>query len=82
MINLEFNGKIATKTFKQIEHERLLKDKVIPASKLAEAKELELQRVRDFESASVDEERHRKYAAPAPDDKLRSLPLTRERFEE
>ena len=33
---------------------------MIPASKLAKAKELELQRVRDFEVAATDEERHRR----------------------
>ena len=81
--DVEYAGKIKTQTFKQFQLERLIKDgTVIPASKLVEAKELELQRIRDFESASVDEERHRKNAAPAPDDKLKSLPLTRERFEE
>ena len=82
MSNLEFNGKVATKTFKQIEQERLLKDKVIPASKLAETKELELQRSRDFEASMEDEERHRKTATTAPEDKLKNLPLTRERLEE
>lgn len=79
----EYAGKIKTQTFKQFQLERLIKEgKVMPASKLAESKELELQRVRDFETASVDEERHRRTATPAPEDKLRNLPLTRERFEE
>jgi len=79
----EYAGKIKTQTFKQFQLERLIKEgKVMPASKLAEAKELELQRVRDFETASVDEERHRRTATPAPEDKLKNLPLTRERFEE
>lgn len=82
MSNLEFNGKIATKTFKQIEQERLLKDMVIPASKLAEAKDLELQRSRDLEAAIEDEDRHRRTASIAPGDKLKNLPLTRERLEE
>ena len=82
MSDLEFNGKIATKTYKQIEQERLLKDKVIPASKLAKTKELELQRSRDFEASIEDEERHRKTATPAPEDKQKNQPLTRERFEE
>ena len=82
MSNLEFNGKLTTKTFKQIEQERLLKDKVTPASKLAEAKDLELQRSRDFEASIEDEERHRKTATTAPEDKLKNLPLTRERFED
>ena len=81
--DVEYAGNIKTQTFKQFQLERLIKDgTVIPASKLAEAKELELQRVRDFEAASVDELRHKKTATVAPDDKLENLPLTRERFEE
>lgn len=81
--DVEFAGKVKTQTFKQFQLERLVKDgTVMPASKLAEAKEQELQRTIDFEAASVDEERHRKTATPAPDDKLKNLPLTRERFEE
>jgi len=81
--DVEYAGKIKTQTFKQFQLERLIKEgKVMPASKLAESKELELQRVRDFETASVDEERHRRTATPAPEDKLKKLPLTRERFEE
>ena len=81
--DVEFAGKIKTQTFKQFQLERLIKDgTVIPASKLAQAKELELQRVRDFEAASDDEERHRRIARPAADNKLENLPLTRERFDE
>ena len=81
--DIEYSGTIKTQTFKQFQLERLVKDgTVIPASKLAESKELELQRVRDFEAASVDEGRHRRTATAAPDDKLENLPLTRERFEE
>jgi hypothetical protein len=49
---------------------------------LAEAKDLELQRSRDFEASIEDEERHRKTATTAPEDKLKNVPLTRERFEE
>ncbi len=76
-------GKIKSQTFKQFQLERLIKDgTVIPASKLADAKEQELMRVRDFEAASADEERHRRTASIAPKDKLDNLPLTRERFEE
>ena len=79
----QFVGKVKTQTFKQFQLERLIKDgTVIPASKLAEAKEQELQRARDFEAASVDEERHSRTAEPAPDCKLTNLPLTRERFED
>ena len=81
--DVEFTGKIKTQTFKQFQLERLIKDgTVIPASKLAEAKHLELQRSRDFEASIQDEERHRKTATTAPEDKLKNLPLTRERFEE
>ena len=54
--NLEFNGKIATKTYKQIEHERLLKAKVIPASELAKQKQEELERSQQFTRAALDEE--------------------------
>ena len=81
--DVEFSGKIKTQTFKQFQLERLIKEgKVSPASKLAEAKELELQRVRDFEASCIDEKRYRKTATTAPEDKLKNLPLTRERFEE
>ena len=81
--DVEFAGTIKTQTFKQFQLERLIKNgTVIPASKLAEAKELEIQRVRDFEAASVDEERHKRTATVAPIDKLENLPLTRERFKE
>ena len=81
--NTQFASKIKTQTFKQFQLERLIKDgKVIPASKLAEAKEQALQRVRDFEAASEDEQRHRTTATPPPRDKLEKLPLTRERFDE
>ena len=79
----EYAGKVKTKTFKQFQLERLIKDgTVIPASKLAESKELVLQRARDFGAATVDEDRHSRTATPASEDKLMNLPLTRERFEE
>ena len=81
--NTKYSSKIKTQTFKQFQLERLIKDgKVIPASKLVEAKEQALQRVRDFEAASEDQQRHNRTAAPPPIDKLEKLPLTRERFEE
>ena len=77
-----FAGKIKTQTFKQFQLERLIKEgKVIPACKLAEAKEQELQRVRDFEEAAQEEERQRKYS-PRSTPKAPDAPLTRERFEE
>ena len=81
--DVEFAGKVKTQTFKQFELERLIKDGTInPASRLAEAKDLELQRSRDFEASIEDEERHRKTAIAAPDNKLKNLPLTRERLED
>ena len=81
--DVEFTGKIKTQTFKQFQLEQLIKDgTVIPASKLAEAKVQELQRVRDFESAAEDQRRHNRTATTAPHDKLNNMPLIRERFEE
>jgi len=81
--DVQFAGKVKTQTFKQFQLERLIKDgTVIPASKLAEAKDLELQRSRDFEASIDDEERHRRMASVAPEGKLKNLPLTRERFED
>ena len=78
----EYAGKVKTKTFKQFQLERLIKDgTVIPASKLAESKEQELQRIRDFESAAVDEQHHSRTSTPPPTDKLDTQPLIRERFE-
>jgi hypothetical protein len=56
MSNLEFNGKIATKTYKQIEQERLLEDKVLPASELAKRKQEESERAEAFTRAALDEE--------------------------
>jgi hypothetical protein len=80
---VQFAGKVKTQTFKQCQLERLIKDgTVIPASKLAEAKEQELQRSRDFEAAAVDEQRHSRTSSPPPTDKLDTQRLTRERFEE
>jgi hypothetical protein len=80
--DLEFAGKAKTQTLKQYQQENLIKAKVMPASKLAEAKDLEIQRSRDFEASIEDEGRHRKAAITAPEDKLKNLPLTRERFKE
>jgi len=81
--DVEFAGKVKTQTFKQFQLERLIKDGIVTlASKLAETKDLELQRSRDFEASIEDEERHRRTSSIAPEDKLKNLPLTRERFEE
>ena len=81
--NVEFVGKVKTQTFKQFQLEQLIKDGIVtPASKLAEVKDLELQRSRDLEASIEDEERHRRTATTAPEDKLKKLPLTRERFED
>jgi len=81
--DVEFAGRVKTKTFKQFQLERLIKDgTVIPASKLAEVRDLELKRARVFEASIEDEERHRRTADIAPEGKLKNLPLTRERFED
>ena len=77
----KYSGKVKTQTFKQLQLESLIKDgKVIPASKLAEAKEQELQRVREFEAASIDEQRHHDSSTPPPKDKLKNIPLIRGRL--
>jgi len=81
--NVKYSGKIKVQTFKQFQLERLIKDgKVIPASKMAESKEQALQRLREFETAAEDQQRHNRTSTPPPKDKLDKLPLTRERFEE
>lgn len=81
--DVQFAGKVKTQIFKQFQLERLIKDgTVISASKLAEAREQELQRAREFEVASEDQQRHNRTATPPPRDKLEKLPLTRERLEE
>jgi len=56
MNDLEYLGKVATKTYKQIAQERLLKAKVIPASELAKQKQEELERSQQFTRAAADEE--------------------------
>jgi hypothetical protein len=76
------SGKIKTQTFKQFQLERLIKEgKVIPASKLAETKANELQRIKDFKEASQVEERHRVASMRTAPTDIKT-PLTRERFEE
>jgi hypothetical protein len=80
---LVYVGKLKTQTFKQLQLERLLKSgAVIPASKLVEAKELEIQRIRDFEVAATDEERHRRSDTTRPGAVPHSLITTREPFED
>jgi hypothetical protein len=56
MPDLEYLGKIATKTYKQLEHERLLNDKVTSASELSSRKEEEARRAQEFTRAAADEE--------------------------
>ena len=81
--DVEFAGKIKTQTFKQFQLEQLIKvGTVMPASKLAETAKRNAELLRDFEASCIDEERHRKTATTAPEDKLKNLPLVRERFEE
>ena len=78
-----YAGKLKSQTFKQLQLERLIKSgTVIPASKLAETKELGLQRVRDFEAAVTDEERHRRSDTTKPEGILHSLVTTREPFQD
>lgn len=77
-----FAGKIKTQTFKQFQLERLIKEgKVIPASQLAEVKNQELLRVREFEEAAQEELRQRRNVFRQSPKSL-NVPLTRERFEE
>ena len=54
--DVEYCGKIDTKTFKQIAQERLLKTAVIPASELAKQKQEALERANAFTRAALDEE--------------------------
>ena len=55
MSDLEYSGKIATKTFKQVAHKRLIKAKVIPASELAKQKDEAVKRAKEF-SRSIEDE--------------------------
>lgn len=78
-----FAGTIKTQTFKQFQLERLIKDgKVIPASKLAEAKEVAQQQAVLFREAVEDEGRHRRIALNFPKKIAIQAPLTRVRLEE
>jgi len=80
--NAHYSSKIRSQTFKQFQLEKLIKDgKVIPASKLAETKATELQRVKDFEEAASFEERQRICSNRSSPVDIRT-PLTRERLEE
>ena len=80
--DVEFAGKIKAQTFKQSQQENLIKAKVMPASKLAETAKRNAELLRDFEASIKDEERHLKAATTASVDRLKNLPLSRERFEE
>lgn len=81
--DVEFTRKVKTQTFKQFQLEQLIKGgTAIPASKLAQAKDLMLQRSKNIEGFIEYVERHRKTAITALEDKLKNLPLTRERLEE
>lgn len=80
--DIEFAGKVKTQTFKQFQFERLIKEgKVIPASKLAEVKANELQRIKEFEEAAQEERRQRRAISRVAPQNL-DPPLTRECFEE
>ena len=80
--DVEFAGRLNTQTFKQFQQENLIKTRVMPASKLAETAKRSAELLREFEAAAEDELRHRRAASLAPKDKLKNLPLTRERFED
>ncbi len=80
--DVEFAGKVKTQTFKQSQQELLIKAKVMPASKLAETAKRNVELLRDFEASCVDEVRYRRTATTTPKEKLKSLPLNRERLEE
>jgi hypothetical protein len=80
--DVEFAGKVKPQTFKQYQQELLVKSKVMPASKLAETAKRNAKLLLDFDASCIDEERHRKTAPIAPEDKLKNVSLTRERFEE
>ena len=80
--DVEFAGKAKTQTLKQSQQENLIKAKVLPASKLAETAKRNAKLLLDFEASCIDEQRHRKTSTPARKDKLKNLPLTRERFED
>ena len=56
MSDLEYLGKVATKTYKQIAQERLLKAMVLPASELAKRMQEEVERAEAFTRAALDEE--------------------------
>ena len=80
--DVEYAGKVKTQTFKKFQQENLIKAKVMPASKLTEIAKRNAKLLRDFEASCIDEERNRKTSLTPPEDKLKNLPLTRERFEE
>ncbi len=87
MSDLEYSGKIATKTFKQIAHERLIKAKVIPASELAKQKEEAVKRAKEFSRSIEDESFYaRTEKLVSPDDSTSASrdigEVTREPFEE
>jgi hypothetical protein len=82
MGDAEFASKVKTQTFKQYQQELLVKATVMPASKLAETAKRNAELLLDFDASCIDEERHRKTTMPAPEDKLKNQPLTRDRFEE
>lgn len=74
--DIEFAGKVKTQTLKQLQLEWFFKSgAVIPASKLAEIKALEFQRVRDFEAAITDEENHKRPVSYVPWAKIQTSHL-------
>ncbi len=80
--NVEFADKIKIQSFRLFKLEHLIKEGfVILASRFAETKEFDLQRIQEFEVSIEDKECRRRTATSAPEDNLKILPLTREWFE-
>lgn len=80
--NLEFGGKAyGGKTLKQELADLIARGTVLPSSKLAQVKEEGLQRVRDFEAAAQDEERHQRTEVKSGPGKINPA-YTREPFTE
>ena len=86
MSDLEYLGKVSTKTYKQIAQERLLKAKVIHASELAKQKQEEVERAEAFTRAADEDFVNRTEKSVSPDCLTpigqRAGVVTREPFEE
>jgi len=87
MTNAEFAGNLITKTLKQLEHERLIQSKVVPAAELAKQKQETIERAAAFTRAATEEEfvnrteRSSSVNCPTPIGERMGV-VTREPFEE